>query len=102
MVENQTNGWPATAKRMRQTSAVPAPGSPPARTQIVKVVVCQQCGDRFAISHDLAALDPELAERQAAWLADQFVWDHIQENKHRSSVTLPGAQELKQLMSSRA
>jgi hypothetical protein len=101
VVENPSNGRPAVAKRMRQSSAVPASGAPPARTQVVKVVICQQCGDRFAINHDLTALDPELAERQAAWLADQFVWDHIQEDKHRSSVTLPAAEELRQLTSSR-
>lgn len=99
MVDSASHARPAIAKRMRQSSAAPAPGAPPARTQVVKVVACQQCGDRFAISHDLTALDPELAERQAAWLADQFVWDHIQENKHRSSVTLPAAEELKQLSS---
>jgi hypothetical protein len=90
-------GRPAVAKRVRQTNAPPAPTAPPAKTQVIKVVVCQQCADRFAISHDLTNLDPQLAERQAVWLADQWVWDHIQENKHRSSITLPGAEELKQL-----
>jgi len=99
VVDNKSHGRPAIAKRMRQSGAAPALGTQPARTQVVKVVVCQQCGDRFAISHDLTALDPELAERQAAWLADQFVWDHIQENKHRGSVTLPATDELKQLTS---
>jgi hypothetical protein len=102
VVENSFHGRPATAKRLRQTSAPPAPDAPPAKTQVIKVMVCQQCGDRFAIRHDLTALDPELAERQAVWLQDQFVWDHIQENKHRSSITLPAAEELKQLASSRA
>lgn len=102
MVDSPSHGRQAIAKRMRHSSAPPAPGAPPARTQVIQVVVCQQCGDRFAISHDLTALDPELAERQAAWLADRFVWDHIQETKHRSSVTLPAAEELKQLTPSRA
>jgi hypothetical protein len=89
------------AKRIRQTNAPPAP-APPAKTHVIRIVVCQTCGDRFAISHDITAVDPELAARQAVWLAEHFVWDHIQENRHRGSITLPGARELKQLASSRA
>ena len=102
MVDGSSSGRAAVAKRVRQTSASPALTTSPAKTQVIKVVVCQQCGERFAIAHDLTALDPQLAERQAAWLADQFVWDHIQENKHRGSITLPGAEELKSLAPSRS
>lgn len=80
-----------TAKRLRQVTA----NTPPARNQVMKLVVCGQCGDRFAIGHEPAAADPALAERQATWLADHFVWDHIQESKHRSSIALPAANEMK-------
>jgi hypothetical protein len=79
-----------TAKRLRHTAE-----NAQAKTLVVKVVACSQCGERFTIGHDAAAPDPELAERQARWLEDQFVWDHIQENKHRSSVALPAWDELK-------
>lgn len=78
------------AKRLRQTGA----GAPSSRYQQMQIVECGQCGDRFAITHESAAADPELAGRQAVWLQDQFVWDHIQETKHRSSVALPPADEL--------
>lgn len=78
------------AKRLRQTRT----GPPSSRYQLMEVVVCGQCGDRFAITHEVAAADVGLASRQAAWLQDQFVWDHIQETKHRSSITLPAADEL--------
>ncbi len=52
-------------------------------------VICDQCGVRFQIAHHADANDAALAERQAAWLADQFVWDHIQEHKHRALIELP-------------
>lgn len=58
-------------------------------------VACNSCGERFEITHKAAFQDPVLAERQAAWLQDQFVWDHIQENKHRSSISLPASEEMK-------
>jgi hypothetical protein len=80
-----------TAKRLRQLSA----NTPPSRTIVMKIVACGQCGERFAIGHDPASPDPQLAERQAAWLEEQFVWDHIQESKHRGSISLPEASELK-------
>ena len=97
MVEG--HGRPATAKRLRQSAVVPGT---PAKTQTMKTVVCEQCGDRFAISHDINTPDPALANHQAAWLVEQFVWDHIQETKHRSSITLPTAEELKLAAMSRA
>lgn len=58
-------------------------------------VACNSCGERFEISHKAASQDPALAEKQAAWLQDQFVWDHIQENKHRSPIPLPASDEMK-------
>ena len=56
---------------------------------VMTSVVCSQCGMHFHITHRAPACDEALASRQAAWLADQFVWDHIQENKHRASIDLP-------------
>jgi hypothetical protein len=61
----------------------------------MNVVVCTQCGQRFTISHDLVAQDANLAERQGVWLLDRFVWDHIQETKHRATITLPASSEMK-------
>ena len=61
---------------------------PPESTAMTEVV-CADCGVRFQITHQVWASDLRLAERQAAWLADQFVWDHIQEHKHRASIELP-------------
>lgn len=58
-------------------------------------VVCDNCGALFAIGHGLADQDPALATRQAVWLSDKFVWDHIQEEKHRNSIDLPGGADLK-------
>lgn len=62
---------------------------------VLKVVECSECGESFAIGHDPACPDQALAERQAAWLQERFVWDHIQENKHRGSIVLPAWDELK-------
>ena len=68
----------------------------PLRSDVVmNVVACSNCGERFEISHEAASQDPALAERQAAWLQDQFVWDHIQEHKHRGSINLPASDEMK-------
>jgi hypothetical protein len=64
-------------------------------TVVMATVLCDQCGEKFAIGHTPTCQDPALATRQAAWLADQFVWDHIQETKHHSSIRLPGSHEMK-------
>lgn len=58
-------------------------------------VACNSCGERFEISHKAASQDAALAQRQAAWLQEQFVWDHIQEHKHRGSISLPASDEMK-------
>ena len=73
----------ATARRVRNREFV--------SSQFVEMntVVCEQCGEQFRITHRFPLQDEALASRQAAWLADHFVWDHIQENKHRSSIDLP-------------
>ncbi|MGE5322437.1 MAG: hypothetical protein ACM3SW_06225 [Actinomycetota bacterium] len=90
MVDNpgRTKG---TARRIRRR----AENSPPRPGVVMNVVECSNCGERFEISHQAVFQDPVLAERQAAWLQDQFVWDHIQENKHRGLITLPASDEMK-------
>lgn len=84
MVDNagRTKG---TARRVRRRRE----NSPPKSGVVMNVVECSNCGERFEISHQAASQDPVLAERQAAWLQDQFVWDHIQENKHRGHIAIP-------------
>jgi hypothetical protein len=83
------SGSNGTAKRLRRNME-----SPPGKV-VMLTVVCYQCGAQFAIAHQSASQDQVLAERQAAWLADRFVWDHIQENNHQSSIPLPAAREMK-------
>jgi hypothetical protein len=78
-----------TAKRLRK-STESAPD-----TVVMTTVVCDQCGAKFSIAHRSSYTDQVLADRQAAWLADKFVWDHIQENNHQSSIQLPGSNEMK-------
>jgi hypothetical protein len=58
-------------------------------TSMTETVVCDKCGQRFAIDSDLAFHNPELARKQASWVADQLVWDHIQERKHHGTMDLP-------------
>jgi hypothetical protein len=78
---------PTMAKRLRKQNGT-LPSS-------ALVVVCPQCGERFSIAREVPSPDMALAERHAAWLQDQLVWDHIQENKHRGSVRLPAPSEMK-------
>jgi hypothetical protein len=60
-----------------------------ASTTLRETVVCSKCGQRFAIHGDQAIPSAELAGKQAAWVADQLVWDHIQERKHHGTIELP-------------
>lgn len=62
-----------------------------ALTHIVAMttVRCETCGFQYVIEYPAGAGDAELAQRQAHWLAERFVWDHIQENKHTGSIPLP-------------
>jgi len=83
-------GQHGTAKRLRNKKTEDAPD-----TIVMTTVVCDQCGARFAIAHRSSSSDRVLAGRQATWLADKFVWDHIQENSHQSSIQLPGSDEMK-------
>jgi len=84
--ESLSNG---TAKRLRKkTESTPG-------TVVMSTVVCYQCGVQFAFAHLAAFQNQALAERQAIWLADKFVWDHIQESNHQSLIQLPGSREMK-------
>ena len=84
------SGSNGTAKRLRKSKGESAPG-----TVVMSTVVCDKCGAQFAIAHRSACPDQVLAQRQAIWLADKFVWDHIQESTHQSSIQLPGSREMK-------
>ena len=81
-------GSKGVARRVRP-NATPAPN-----IMVMVAVVCPDCGMRFEIGHRANCPDRSLAHRQAVWLADKFVWDHIQENKHPSTIHLPTANEL--------
>jgi len=72
----------SSAKRIRRSQAgLAAPWQ--------MMVKCEQCGEEFGIAHGPAAAELAVAARQAKWLAEQFVWDHIQENKHKGCINLP-------------
>lgn len=58
-------------------------------TATMDTVVCANCGQRFAIRNDSALQDTELYRKQASWVAEQLVWDHIQERKHHGTIELP-------------
>lgn len=74
---------PSVARRLRGTTeAVPSPL--PAET-----IICPKCGQRFVIRNEQEAQGPELARKQATWVAEQLVWDHIQERKHQGTMELP-------------
>ena len=83
--KQQTGG---TAKRLRKNTKCQA------NVTVMVMVTCESCGARFAIGHRPPFLDAALATRQAAWLTDQLVWDHIQETKHRGTVDLPSGDEM--------
>ena len=58
----------------------------------IETVVCGKCGQRFAIHFDMALGNAELAKKQATWVANELVWDHIQERKHHGTMDLPDLQ----------
>ena len=86
---DEKNGQNGTAKRIRHASAWTT------NRVIMETVVCDQCGACFEIGHAPAFQNAGLAARQAAWLAEQLVWDHIQEAKHRGTQYLPALHEMK-------
>ena len=61
----------------------------PSNAILMETVVCSTCGQQFVIRHDLGFQDVELAKKQASWVTDQLVWDHIQERKHHGTIELP-------------
>ncbi len=79
------------AKRVRHTDL------PSLQVTTMTTITCDKCGHEYAIQHRFGLEDTDLAARQAAWLADNFVWDHIQENKHQGSIRLPFLAEAKVL-----
>lgn len=56
---------------------------------VMETVVCDKCGQRFAIHRDPAIPDTGLAKKQVSFLEDKLVWDHIREQKHPGSIKLP-------------
>lgn len=65
---------------------------PASHTILMETVVCTQCGQRFAIRHSSVMQNQELAKKQASWVEEQLVWDHIQERKHHGMIELPRLQ----------
>ncbi|PYP85215.1 MAG: hypothetical protein DMG65_21010 [Candidatus Angelobacter sp. Gp1-AA117] len=58
----------------------------------IETVVCGKCGQRFAIHFETAFGNAELARKQASWVENELVWDHIQERKHHGTIELPDLQ----------
>jgi transcription elongation factor Elf1 len=74
---------PSVARRMRGTAHAVS------ITHAMETVVCGNCGQRFAIRHDVTSLNVELAKKQISFVTEQLVWDHIQERKHHGTIELP-------------
>ena len=55
----------------------------------METVVCGSCGQRFAIRNEAVQQDAELSRKQVTFVAEQLVWDHIQERKHHGTIELP-------------
>jgi hypothetical protein len=83
-----------TAKRLRHQAVVAHHDAMIAKSVVMVTVLCETCDARFAISHLPEFQNVGLAEKQAVWLKDRFVWDHIQEQKHSGSIRLPAPHEL--------
>ena len=84
-----------TAKRLRhKVESVPDAILIAPNTIVMTTVLCDECGARFAVLHRPDSKDSCLAEKQAVWLKDRFVWDHIQETKHSGSICLPGSHQM--------
>ncbi len=56
---------------------------------VMETVVCDKCGQRFAIYRDSGDQDPSLLRKQVNCVQDRLVWDHIQERKHPGTIKLP-------------
>ena len=57
--------------------------------QIMGIVTCDGCGERFWIEHYSASADPVVAEHQAEWLERVLAHDHERERKHLDKIELP-------------
>lgn len=57
---------------------------------LMETVVCSKCGQRYAIRIESSPQNAELSRKQASFVADKLVWDHIQERKHQGTIELPG------------
>lgn len=55
----------------------------------METVVCNDCGQRFAIRRESTDRDEKLIEKQSAWVQERLVWDHIQERRHAGTMELP-------------
>ncbi|MGC2745196.1 MAG: hypothetical protein WA672_18660 [Candidatus Angelobacter sp.] len=55
----------------------------------METVVCGKCGQRYAIHTEPLSQNAELSRKQASFVADKLVWDHIQERKHQGTIELP-------------
>jgi transcription elongation factor Elf1 len=55
----------------------------------METVVCSKCGQRYAIRIESLSQDAGLSQKQASFVADKLVWDHIQERKHQGTIELP-------------
>lgn len=66
----------------------------PSTTVTMETVICGKCGQQFAIRHDPALREVDAARKQALWVTDELVWDHIQERKHRGTIGLPNCKGL--------
>ena len=55
----------------------------------METVVCSKCGQRYAIRIESSPQDVGLSKKQASFVADKLVWDHIQERKHQGTIELP-------------
>jgi transcription elongation factor Elf1 len=74
---------PSVARRLRGTAEAFSSETP------TETVVCGKCGQRYAIRMEAASQNAELSRKQASFVAEQLVWDHIQERKHNGTIELP-------------
>jgi hypothetical protein len=56
----------------------------------METIVCGKCGQRYSIIES-PSQDAELSRKQASFVADKLVWDHIQERKHQATIELPSS-----------
>lgn len=78
-----------TARRVRTRMSIS-----PSFT-VMTTVACDTCGEQFQITQRMPLCDADLAQRQARWLVDHLVWDHIQETKHHATIELPDVPKTK-------